>query len=103
MSITEFTRARTSTDFMTGLICGAAVGAVAGLLMATKPGKELRNDIAGSAERFRRKMTDTYQQASDAMAEAVDKGRDALRKGRETFEDVRARHEDDEFAAENRF
>ena len=42
-------------SFLFGLICGAALGALAGLLLAPKPGSELRNDVSDSARRLRRK------------------------------------------------
>jgi len=39
----------------TGLIAGAAMGAVAGLLFAPKPGKETRQIVASRSRGFRNK------------------------------------------------
>lgn len=82
---------QTTNFFMVGLLFGAAAGAAAGLLMATKPGKQLRGDLAESARRLRSRASDTYHQASQAMA----KGREAFKKSRTSFDDVRARYDVD--------
>ena len=46
--------ARTN-KLVTGLIAGAALGAVAGLLFAPKPGKESRHIVAARADELRNK------------------------------------------------
>jgi gas vesicle protein len=74
-------------DFLAGVICGAAIGAAVGLLLATKPGEELREQIADSARRFRRKVSDTYGQAADGVNDVLDRSREAVRRGREEFHD----------------
>jgi len=84
-------------NFFVGLLCGAAVGTAVGLLLATKPGAELRGDLANSADRIRRRVGETYDRASDAMGQAVDKGREAVRQGKQTFDDVKT-----DFAADGR-
>jgi gas vesicle protein len=73
-------------EFFIGLLCGCAVGAAIGLLMAPKTGVEMRQTLAESAERFRRKASDTYSDASEKVGNIVDKGRSAMRRGRETAE-----------------
>jgi gas vesicle protein len=72
-------------DFMIGLMCGAAFGTVAGLMMAAKPGKQLRGELADSAQRFRNQVTETYRHARGTMAQAVDIGREAFHKSRDSF------------------
>jgi len=74
-------------EFIAGVICGAAIGAAVGLLIATKPGEELRGQIADSARRFRRKVGETYSQAAEGVNDALDRGREAVRRGREEFHD----------------
>ena len=44
--------------FVTGLIAGAVVGAIAGLLVAPKPGKETRQIVVTRAEELRSKAGD---------------------------------------------
>jgi gas vesicle protein len=88
-----------SSGFVLGLLCGAAVGAAIGLLLAPKTGAEMRRTLADSAERFRRKAGETYGQASDAVTDLMDKGRRAARKGRErvdqAIEDARDAYADE--------
>ena len=44
-----------TNKLVTGLIAGAALGAVAGLLFAPKPGKESRQIVAARADELRNK------------------------------------------------
>jgi gas vesicle protein len=80
-------RSGRSGDFIAGVICGAAIGAAVGLLLAAKPGEELREQIADSARRFKRKVGDTYGQAASTVTEAFERGREAVRRGRDEFHD----------------
>ena len=79
-----------TSKFMIGLACGTVIGAAVGVLVATKSGAELRGQIADSARRFGRKMSESYSHASDAVASAVDHGREAVRHGRDKFASTRA-------------
>ena len=54
-------------EFFIGLLCGTAVGAAIGLLLAPKTGAEMRQTLADSADRLRRKAGDTYNEASSAV------------------------------------
>lgn len=108
------------SDFVFGLICGVAAGAAIGLLFAPKAGAELRNDLAGSADRLRQRASETYDQASSAVNDfvakgrraaqqgksavdqassafegAMDQGKEALRRGREKFNETRSDFADD--------
>ena len=47
-----------SNQFVTGLIVAAAIGAVAGLLIAPKPGKVTRRFVGMRANKMRRKASD---------------------------------------------
>jgi gas vesicle protein len=87
----EFTDNDTSSAgmFFVGLICGAAIGAAVGMLLAPKTGAELRRQVATSADEWRRKATVAYDTASDVINDAIARGRDAIQVGRETFQHAR--------------
>lgn len=65
-----------SNQLVTGLVVAAAVGAVAGLLLAPKPGKVTRRFVGMRANKMRRKASDYI---------------DALRRRREAQESVNGR------------
>jgi gas vesicle protein len=71
--------------FVLGLVCGAAVGAALGLLLAPKSGVELRRDMTNSAQRLRRRAYDAYDGASKSMADVAVRSRQAVVAGREAF------------------
>jgi gas vesicle protein len=77
------------SDFMVGVLCGAAVGAALGLLLAPKSGAEFRGQIAGSAERFRRRAGETYEQAAEAMDSVVEKGRQTYERASGAVQDIK--------------
>lgn len=74
--------------FLMGVVCGAAVGAAVGLLLAPRSGAELRGQIADGAERFRRQAADAANRASSTINDIVSRGRDAAARGRETVSDL---------------
>jgi gas vesicle protein len=78
-----------SGRFLLGLVCGAAVGAALGLLLAPKPGLELRHQMSDSAQRMKARATQAYGEASTAVGDAVERGRKAFEAGREAFNDTR--------------
>ena len=60
-----------SNQFVTGLIVAAAIGAVAGLLIAPKPGKVTRRFVGMRANKMRRKASDyveTLRRRREAQA-----------------------------------
>ena len=79
----------TSGAFFVGLLCGAAMGAAAGLLLAQKTGPELRRQMVDSADEWRRKASEAYDNASNVITDTVARGRDAIQVGRETFQKSR--------------
>jgi len=79
----------TSRTFLLGLVCGAAVGATLGLLLAPKSGAELRRDMSSSAQRLRRRAHDAYDGASRSVADVVARSRQAVTAGREAFAGAR--------------
>ncbi|KOS67609.1 hypothetical protein AEA09_02920 [Lysinibacillus contaminans] len=52
-------------DFVIGALVGGIVGAAAGLLLAPKPGKELRSDVAVQAVNLKDKSADISSTAKD--------------------------------------
>ena len=74
--------------FVTGLLCGAAVGAAIGLLLAPRTGAEMRRTLVDSAERLREKGRETYGAASEVVGRVVDQGRRAAEAGRSRVEDA---------------
>lgn len=81
------------SGFMMGVVCGAAIGAAVGLLLAPKAGSELRQQLYDSSGRLRRKATEGYNAAAETVSSAVDdvmeRGSDAVRRGKEAYENVR--------------
>jgi gas vesicle protein len=75
-------------SFMTGLICGAAVGAAIGLLLAPRSGAEMRRTLGESADRLRERGREAYDAASGAVGRAVEQGRRAAETGRARVEDA---------------
>ena len=75
--------------FLYGLIFGAALGAVAGMLLAPKPGAELRNEVTDSARRFRRKAGEVYDEASQVVNDVAARSRRAFEAGREALQNAR--------------
>jgi gas vesicle protein len=71
-------------------LSGAALGAVAALLLAPQTGRDSREQLRGYARRAEDKLRDLAGRAGDAFEEAVDEGKDVLEKRksvlREAFE-----------------
>ena len=59
-----------TNKLVTGLIAGAALGAVAGLLFAPKPGKESRKIVSSRADEFRT-MADELRTKVDGYVEGI--------------------------------
>lgn len=87
------------SGFLIGLLCGAAVGATVGLLLAPKTGSELRRDLADGAGRLRRRAEKAYNERhahmdhiSDAIEDGVSQvsrfGEDMMSRGRKAGQRV---------------
>ena len=81
-----YTTGHGGNEFFIGLLCGTAVGAAIGLLLAPKTGAEMRHTLAESADRFRRRANETYNEASGAVSNLVEKGRSAVRRAQNKAE-----------------
>jgi gas vesicle protein len=75
--------------FLFGLICGAAVGAAVGLLLAPKTGAEIRAQLLEGTENLRKQAANAYGSASSAVTDVLARGRDAMSVGREAYENAR--------------
>lgn len=75
--------------FLYGLICGALIGAAAGLLLAPRAGAALRHDMTDSARRLRRKAGELYDEASQVVGDVAARSRRAFEAGREALQSAR--------------
>ncbi|XID95519.1 YtxH domain-containing protein [Paenibacillaceae bacterium WGS1546] len=72
-------------SFMWGALTGAITGAVTALLLAPKSGRELRGDIAETAQKVGEKTADLGRQAGSAVQSLA-------RKTNRIVTDIRSRH-----------
>ena len=75
--------------FLIGLLCGTALGAAIGMMLAPKAGSEIRRTLYDSTEDIRRKAYETYGQATEQVNNIVAKGRQAVDRGKEAFDSAR--------------
>jgi len=67
-------------SFLSGLVCGAAVGAAVALLMAPEPGKKTRKRIHRAAEDLRETATDRWEDVADDVRDRVEEVLEGARK-----------------------
>ena len=71
-----------ATKFLAGFIVGGAIGAVAGILLAPKSGKETRELLANSAKDAAQRADETVkeiQSKADSVVEEMQKKGDEIR------------------------
>src|SRR5262245_55266401 len=68
-----------TAPFLTGVIWGMAIGAVAGLFLAPRRGSELREQVADSVNRASRRAADTYNRASETMNDLAGRAADVTK------------------------
>lgn len=78
---------------ITFLLIGLGAGALAGLLLAPKTGKQLRRDLQRGYEDAKDNFGDWAEEAKDRVREVGDRVRDAASRGAEFAEDLRDRAE----------
>jgi gas vesicle protein len=76
----------TVSTAVTFLLIGLGVGAAVGLLLAPKPGRQLRKDL-------RRSYDDALETASDWRDEVKDRFEEVVKKGGDFADEVRAKAE----------
>ena len=78
---------------LTFLLIGLGAGALMGLLLAPKPGKQLRKDLRRGYEDARESFDEWADEARDRVREVGERVRDAASRGAEMAEDLRERVE----------
>src|SRR5262245_32255823 len=74
---------------ITFLLIGLGAGALAGLLLAPKTGKQLRRDLRRGYEDARDSLGDWADEAKDRVSEVGDRVRDVANRGAELADDLR--------------
>ncbi|MGB8065861.1 MAG: YtxH domain-containing protein [Candidatus Sulfotelmatobacter sp.] len=78
---------------ITFLLIGLGAGALAGLLLAPKTGKQLRRDLQRGYEDAKDNLGDWAEEAKDRVREVGERVRDAANRGAEFAEDLREKVE----------
>ena len=78
---------------ITFLLIGLGAGALAGLLLAPKTGKQLRRDLQRGYEDAKDTLGDWADEAKDRVREAGERVRDVANRGAEFAEDLREKAE----------
>lgn len=78
---------------ITFLLIGLGAGALAGLLLAPKTGKQMRRDLQRGYEDAKDNLGEWADEARDRVREAGERVRDVANRGAEFAEDLRERVE----------
>jgi gas vesicle protein len=78
---------------ITFLLIGLGAGALAGLLLAPKTGKQLRRDLQRGYEDAKDTIEDWADEAKDRVREASDRVREVASRGAELADEIRDRVE----------
>jgi gas vesicle protein len=78
---------------ITFLLIGLGAGALMGLLLAPKTGKQLRRDLQRGYEDAKENFGDWADEAKDRVREVSEKVRDAANRGAEFADDLREKAE----------
>lgn len=76
----EYENDNGALNFLTGLVCGAAIGAGIAILMAPESGKRTRRRITRAAEDLRFNATDRWEDIADEVRDKVEEALDGARK-----------------------
>lgn len=69
--------------FIVGLLTGAVLGVGLGMLLAPKPGSDLRGDLGEQAKTFGAKASERYKRASETATDLAGRGREIVNQARE--------------------
>jgi gas vesicle protein len=78
---------------ITFLLIGLGAGALAGLLLAPKTGKQMRRDLQRGYEDAKDNLGDWAEEAKDRVREVGERVRDVASRGAEIAEDLREKVE----------
>jgi gas vesicle protein len=78
---------------ITFLLIGLGAGALAGLLLAPKTGKQLRRDLKRGYEGARETLDDWTEEAKDRVRDVQDRVRDAAERGADLADNLREKVE----------
>jgi gas vesicle protein len=71
-------RGLSSASVLLGFLSGAALGAMAALLLAPRPGRESRDMLRGYAKRAEETLRDLAGEAGHTLEQAVEQGREFI-------------------------
>jgi gas vesicle protein len=72
--------------FIMGLLAGVALGAGLGMLLAPKPGTELRGQLGEQARTFGNKAGEQYRRAGETASQWAERGREMMNQARSAME-----------------
>jgi len=78
---------------ITFLLIGLGAGALAGLLLAPKTGKQLRRDLKRGYEDAKETLDDWTEEAKDRVRDVQDRVRDAAERGADLADNLREKVE----------
>ena len=64
--------------FSTGFILGGIIGAVVGILIAPKPGEEMRSELMERSEEWRERAEKLAGRARQRIQSAIEEGKDTV-------------------------
>jgi len=65
-------RDSSNATFLTGMLCGVAAGAALGLVLAPKPGREIRRQLADSTDTLKQKAADASRAVRSKFSKVAD-------------------------------
>lgn len=77
-----------NTSFVSGLLCGAAIGAAAAMLLTPKTGSQVRETLSATASKLRRRAEQAADNAADAMGDMASRGESAMHEVRRTADHI---------------